>query len=281
MQLEIIAREPAELCHPTPLLFIHGAQHAAWCWEAHFLDYFAQHGFAAYALSLRGHGRSEGRDRLRWARIADYVDDVTSVTAQLARSPVLIGHSMGGFVIQKYLERHDAPGAVLLSSPPPSGMVRTMLRVARRRPWHVLRMTATHSLKSLIATPELAREAYFSPDVSPYALRTHWTLMQDESFMAFLDMVVLDLPRPVMVKTPLLVLGAEGDNMISRDEIEATARAYGTTAEIISGVAHDSMLEPRWELVARRILGWLTMIGDHGGPGHLPDHGGTASHVRA
>ncbi len=41
-----------------PLLFIHGAWHGAWCWDEHFLDFFANNGFHAVALSLRGHGNS-------------------------------------------------------------------------------------------------------------------------------------------------------------------------------------------------------------------------------
>ena len=75
--------------------------------------------------------------------------------------------------------------------------------------------------------------------------------------MAFLDMVALDLPKPAKVKTPLLILGAARDNMIAPREVEATARAYNTHAEIIPDVAHNSMLEQRWESVAERILIWL------------------------
>ena len=56
MRLEIISKHPVESRRPTPLLFIHGMLHGAWCWNAHFLDYFAQHGFAAHAVNLRGHG---------------------------------------------------------------------------------------------------------------------------------------------------------------------------------------------------------------------------------
>ena len=42
--------------------------------------------------------------------------------------------------------------------------------------------------------------------------------------------------------------------------IEATARAYGTRAEIIADVAHDMMIEVRWQTVAERILEWLNEI---------------------
>src|SRR5215469_10649661 len=117
MKLEIISKYPADHRRGTPVLFVHGSLHAAWCWDVHFLDYFARSGYAAHALSLRGHGSSEGRDTLRWTRIADYVEDLSAAAGQLTGSPILIGHSMGGFIIQKYLEAHDAPAAVLLSSP--------------------------------------------------------------------------------------------------------------------------------------------------------------------
>lgn len=75
MKLEIISKYPADEQRPTPLLFIHGTFHTASCWEAHFLDYFAQHGFVSHAVNLRGHGKSEGREKLHWIRIADFVSN--------------------------------------------------------------------------------------------------------------------------------------------------------------------------------------------------------------
>ena len=231
--------------------------HGAWCWDVHFLDYFTQHGFTAYAVNLRGHGESEGRGRLRWTRIAEYVDDVANAVRQLPGTPILIGHSMGGFVVQKYLEDYDAPAAVLLSSPPPVGLLGTILRIARRRPFLFAKANLTLSLLPVIATPELAREAFFSADLPDEQLRAYWKLMQDESYFAFLDMIALDLPNPAKVKTPLLILGAERDNMLQPSEIEATARAYHTQSEIIPDVAHNSMLELRWQSVSERIVAWL------------------------
>ena len=257
MKLQIISKHPVGSRHPTPLLFIHGMLHGAWCWDAHFLDYFARHGFTAHAVNLRGHGDSEGREKLRWTRIADYVDDVGNAVRQLPRPPVLIGHSLGGFVVQKYLEDSDAAGAVLLSSPPPAGLGAAALRMVRRHPLVFAKINLTLSLLPLIATPQLAREAFFSGDVPDDELRGYWTLMEDDSYRAFVDMVVLDLPKPAKVKTPLLILGAARDNMLRPNEIAATARAYHTTFDIIPDVAHNSMLELRWENVSARILAWL------------------------
>jgi pimeloyl-ACP methyl ester carboxylesterase len=257
VKLEIISKYAVENQHPTPLLFIHGTLHTAACWDVHFLDYFAQQGFAAHAVNLRGHGNSEGREKLRWTRIADFVEDVEITVRQLPSPPILIGHSMGGFIIQKYLEDHDVPAAVLLSSASPAGLLPTAIRTARRQPWAFAKVNLTMSLKPLIATPQLVGEAFFSNDLPHELLVGYGKQTQDDSYMAFLDMVALDLPKPEKVKTPLLVLGAARDNMIGRSEIEATARAYHTKAEIIPDVAHNSMLEQGWQIVADRILAWL------------------------
>ena len=37
----------------TPLLFIHGSFHAAWCWAEHYMPYFADLGHDVVAISLR------------------------------------------------------------------------------------------------------------------------------------------------------------------------------------------------------------------------------------
>jgi len=253
----MISRYPAVSSHPVPLLFIHGAWHAAWCWDVHFLDHFARQGFAAHAVNLRGHGNSEGRDNLRWTRIADYVADVADTVRQLPSPPVLIGHSMGSFIIQKYLEEHSSPAAVLLTPPPPAGLLAATLRLARRHPLIFAKVNLIFSLYPLVATPSLAREAFYSEGLADEHVAEYWSRLQDESFMAFLGMLALELPNPEKVKTPLLVLGGARDSMLKPGEIEATAKAYNTQAEIIADVAHNMMLESRWKVVAERILVWL------------------------
>jgi len=260
MKLEMISKYPRRSSHPTPLLFIHGTLHTAACWDVHFLDYFTGHGYAAHALNLRGHGNSEGREKLRWTRIADFVQDVAETVQRLPSPPILIGHSMGGFIIQHYLEDHDTPAAVLLSSASPAGLLPTAIRTARRQPWVFAKVNLTLSLKPMLASSQLLGEAFFSKDLPEELLVKYWKQTQDDSFMAFVDMVALDLPKPEKVKTPLLVLGAARDNMIGPREIEATARAYNTRAEIIPDVAHNSMLEMGWQAVAERILAWLNEL---------------------
>jgi len=261
MRLEIISRHPATAARATPLLFVHGAWHGAWCWDQHFLNYFAEKGFVSHAVSLRGHGTSEGRRRLRWTRLAHYVEDVARIAARFPRPPVVIGHSMGGAIAQKYLETSVAPGGVLLASVPPAGIGAATLRLARRHPLQFAKANLTLSLYPMVETPRLAKKAFFSDDHSPDRVEAFAGRLQDESYLGFLDMLMLDLPKPHKVNTPMLVLGAADDTIFHPREVEATARAYNTKPVIFPRMAHDMMLEPGWQQVADHVVTWLTERG--------------------
>ena len=257
MKLEIVKEDPVSHVHSTPILFVHGMSHAAWCWAEHFLPYFARHGYVSHALSLRGHGGSEGQERLRWTSLDKYVSDLTQVVDQMERPPVLMGHSMGGMIVQKYLESHNAPAAVLLASVPPRGVIQATLRFALRHPLVFMKANLMMSIFQIVSTPKLAQEALFSADMPKDQVMSYFSQLQDESYRAYLDMMGLSLPRPKRVKTPILVLGATDDRLILPSEVEATAHAYHTQAEMFPDMAHDMMLEAGWQAVADRILGWL------------------------
>lgn len=258
--LEVIDRGAASESHPVPLLFVHGAWHAAWCWDEHFLGYFADRGYRALAVSLRGHGGSPTDKRLRDLSFADFVTDVTAAADALPTRPVIVGHSMGGVLVQKYLELRDAPAGVLMASMPPQGYLRSGLRWIKRHPWHFAKLTASGRSLPYVSTPELARERFFSAH-TPEAVVSHYAgRLQEESARAGLDGLVR-LPRPALVSAPLLILGAADDGAVMQDEVRATARAYGTQAQFFPSMGHNMMLEAGWEDVAQRIDSWLVERG--------------------
>lgn len=238
-------------------MFVHGAWHGAWCWDEFFLPYFVEHGYASYALSVQGHGLSDKTKKLNSLRISDYVSDVACIAADLPNPPILVGHSMGGLIVQKYLETHSAPAAVLLASLPVGGLIRSLRRIVMNHPWLFLKANLTMDLHPFISTTELVREAFFSDDIDAGTLEKYFSALHNESYFAFLDMLLLNLPQPQKITTPLLVLGAANDRFFSPKEVELTAKAYNTQAIIISNMAHDMMLEKDWKKAADIIIGWL------------------------
>ena len=254
-KLEVIKQESASDPEPTPILFVHGAWHGAWCWE-NFLPYFAERGYNSYAVSLRGHAGSEGHNKLRWSSVNDYVQDVASVVDSIGVPPILVGHSMGGAVVQKYLEKTDCKGAVLLASVPPFGVINFILKLIRKHPLLYLKSVITTNLYHVVSSEKLVKELCFSEDIAPEKLSRYFKELGGESFRALIDSLFLNLPNPRKVNTPMLVLGAEQDRIFTMSEVEKTAAAYNTTAEFFP-VAHDMMLEEGWQGVADRMIDWL------------------------
>lgn len=260
--LELISHVPAKKTHPEPVLFVHGAFVAAWCWDDYFLPYFAQQGFAAHALSLRGHGRSAGRERLEATRIDDYEADVQLVARHLGGPLAVIGHSMGAMIVQRCLHKLNASAAVLMASVPPEGLLGSSMLLAARDP-----MLFADINKIQHATPDFStalgvRRAVFSDHLPDDQVWQHLARMQPESHRAIID---LSWPQHFFVgrarHVPVMVVGGEADAFFTPAMIESTARMYGVTAEMFPDIAHAMMLERNWQLVADKIIAWLRADG--------------------
>lgn len=262
MSLEVISRKPRKAIDSPPLLFVHGAFAGAWVWEPHFLPYFAERGYQVHALSLRGHGFSDGGGESLCARLSDYVHDVASVASALDASPVIIGHSMGGMVAQHFVRSHPAAGLVLLSSAPPHGLMGCWLNMLLNHPHLLGQMVMLESGgASPLINADVVRRALFSDDTSDDVLDHFMPRMKMESPLAILDLWGLDLPlSSAPASLPILVLGAEHDAFIHPGAVRATAWAYDAEAEILPGIAHAMMLDHHWEVAASRVLTWLEAL---------------------
>ncbi|KAJ7098782.1 Alpha/Beta hydrolase protein [Mycena belliarum] len=133
--LELLTCIPQRPTAQPPLLFVHGSNCSAACFRA-FLPLIASAGYACYAVSLRGHGKSWQPNAFSFHALTGlnaYVADVEAALAHLETAhpdaaPVLLGHSMGGSVLQHALTVWEAQrkqkswrrtaGLVLLASGP-------------------------------------------------------------------------------------------------------------------------------------------------------------------
>jgi len=260
MQLDMISRYPEATPKPTPLLFVHGSFSDARVWDEYFLPFFARHGYEAHAFSLRGHGRSEGHAHLHTWRLVDYVADLAKAAATMPQPPVLVGHSMGGMVIQKYLETHpEVAGMVLMASVPPQGLLPANLHMAMRHPFLFQQMVLFSLLGPSYGTLDMMRRLLFSQNMPEAKLRDYFDYVQAESQVVALDMMGLNPLRlqPDQLRMPILVLGAQHDIFISPALVREIARFYRVESNIFPNMAHAMMLELNWREVADYLLGWL------------------------
>jgi pimeloyl-ACP methyl ester carboxylesterase len=261
-ELEVL-HTPAQsqtVSRETPVVLVHGAFVGAWCYQAHWLAYFARQGFRCYAPSLRGHGNSEGRAQLDYAGIGEYVSDIARVVEHLSGpAPILVGHSMGALVVQRYLEQYPASAAILLAPVPPHGLMASSWRMALGDPLLFARFGLMQSLGAAQVDTDMARRAVFSERVANADIAYYSQLIQRESQRALWEMNVFASGRPWRVpnRPPMRVISAAEDALFANAETQAVARLWQADSITMPHMGHAMMLEPDWQDVGDDITRWL------------------------
>ncbi|MCS6980202.1 MAG: alpha/beta hydrolase [Flavobacteriales bacterium] len=241
-----------------PLVFIHGMAHGAWCWEWLWVPWLLHRGYTCLTLNLRGHGESEGWERLSRTPVRAYVQDVRFVLSHLDTLPVVVGHSMGGFIVQKLLlSRTPLKGAVLVAPVPASGFGRALWTLFRLEPARFLKGLITFSTTPFTEDVQVVKRLCFSQDAPEERVHSTFMALQPESFRAFLDMVIGDLHRPAPTQVPTLILASGKDCFVPLKALERTTRGFGAHLQVFEDVAHDMMLDTRWEAVCAIMESWI------------------------
>lgn len=258
--LEIISRLPKGAAHPIPLVFVHGAFSGGWIWDVKVMPRFAGLGFACHALSLRGHGGSEGRDMLNLYGIEDYVADLRETVKRVGQPPILIGHSMGGFIVQEYMRAGGvAAGVVLMASVPPYGIWDCLVGMSARNPDAVLHLGLLQAWGKSAVNLDTIGRALFAESMPPAEMRRYEPYFQRESMRITWELLTLSpMRRPWRPgATPVLVQGAGQDRFVPPTQVAITAQLLGCEPVIFPKMAHAMMLDPGWEPSVDLIAYWV------------------------
>ena len=251
---------------PLNVLFVHGMWHGAWCWE-NFERYFAASRlrFAPFhPFNLRHHGANPDLKRLRWTSLGEYAEDVVEAASRMSPPLIMIGHSMGAWLIARSFAQIRPEAVVLLAPASPASFWSASLRFARQNFCRYLCANLKRSPYVAVKSPRQARQLLFSPHMPEEDVYRHHARLQEESFLVNLQMLWPCSPYRRIENMPALVLGAEHDPAVRPKHARATARRLGATVEILPCVAHDMMLDVAWGTVAKRVVKWLEDLGCDG-----------------
>lgn len=248
-----------------PLVLVHGAWHGPWSWDG-FADDLRARGHEVRVVTLTGHGRPGRRSRI-WPTVGRYLADIGVVMEDVGPGAILVGHSMGGYLVERYVETHPAAGLVLLAPMPRWGMGPTTIRLLRRHPARTARASATLDLWPFVATSDRVREELFGPDAPESIVEHVAERVQNESFVAFLSLLL----RPVRRRRralPSLVVAAGCDALFSVDQQRSLARARRAQLEIMARSGHDLMLDVDAAKVAALVDRWVRARSDEASAAH-------------
>jgi pimeloyl-ACP methyl ester carboxylesterase len=110
------------------IVFIHGLFMNPTGWEP-WIKYFTLKGYTCYAPAFPHHEGKPGdlrrniHPQLPETAISDVVKSLVRFIDGLPEKPILIGHSVGGFVTQKLMELGKGVAGICIDSAPPAGIM--------------------------------------------------------------------------------------------------------------------------------------------------------------
>ena len=248
------------------IIFIHGMFLTAKSWEE-WVAYFTALGYECEAPPWPLHQgeppqlRAKVPARLGKLSLADLHDHYRSIVRKEPEPPIVIGHSLGGLVVQKLMADKLVRAGVGICSVAPNRMLAF--------DWGFLRNSAA------ITNPFAGDDPY---EMTPEGFHQNFanTLSEAESNAAYEKYAVhesrqvlrdimgdeghIDLKAP---HVPLLLIGAQEDVIIPSQLVRRNAHAYEDERSHheytdFSGRGHFICGEPGWEEVAEKTANWLT-----------------------
>lgn len=245
-----------------PLVLLHGwgFDHSAW---RPMIDRLRSR-YRVIAVDVRGHGRSQGAASAY--RMKDLSSDLFGLLAELnlPKAPVLIGHSLGGSIVQQFAVDHPlvARALVIMDSDLNPPINRLLMGTVTRISSFVMRLAARllGGKRSLGLYSPLLNVATYSSGWR----KAHSDLVM-EAAHKFLDNNVPDLTRSlvawgtrpdladalVSVSSPTLLIRGSKDLIVTEAKMSALSRALpGARRSVVEGSGHAIISEQPDAVVA-------------------------------
>lgn len=211
------------------ILFVHGSEHDTWCWTF-FEKYFSKREIHTESVSLQTNGSSNSLD--------DYAEKIHKAVNRQNVNPIIITHSLGSSILQRYLKKYNDPikKIVFLSPTPPKHIWRTLFQVK----CNMLRQNKA--------------SLFFSNKPDAVTIKKYIGKLKRESFKAQMQAMKRVWNKTDVPKIPCLVIGAWDDRCMPISSICDMGRFLNSKTVILPDLSHDMMLAPEWERVADEIL---------------------------
>ncbi len=247
------------------IFMIHGMWGGPWCWEK-FQAYFENQGYQCVVPTLRHHDvppHGSPPPGLGATSLLDYAADLEAQIRSLPEEPIIMGHSMGGFLAQKLAARGLGKAAVFITPAAPRGIFATRWSVLKSFRgalftwgfWEKANMPsldeAVYSMMALLS-PEEQRQAHDR------------FVFESGRAAAELGFWLLDCGRASEVDEagiccPVLVVAGGQDRITPATVVRQVARKYARVATYkeFPDHAHWILGERGWEDVAAYVQRWL------------------------
>jgi pimeloyl-ACP methyl ester carboxylesterase len=253
------------------VVFIHGMFMTPLCWE-HWITRFQAQGYTCTAPAWPGRDASiealQARHpdpELGQLTLEAVVEHCANHIKTLGTKPVLIGHSMGGLVVQLLLQRDLAVAGVAIDSAPPAGVFSVEWSFLKSN-WPMIspfvskyqprRMSLADFQYAFVNTlPLVEQQAAYDRYVIPES-----RLVPQQSLTS-VGQIDFQKPHP-----PLLMIAGAEDHIIPASLNRTNYAKYQASSSVtdykeFEGRVHFIIGQKNWEEVADYSLAWLNAKG--------------------
>ncbi|MCG2613472.1 alpha/beta hydrolase [Terrimonas sp. NA20] len=249
------------------VLFITGAFVGNNCWDE-WRSYFEDKGYRTLAPawphkdgtpeSLRN---SQSNTEIASNRLSSLTDHFAAIAEQLPEKPVLIGHSIGGLIVQILLQKGSGSAGVAIHSVPPKGII-TLKFSFLRAGWKALGFFSS-TRRSYLMSFKTWQYAFANSMNFEAQKDLYYRYVVPESKMIVRDTLSSAAKIDFMkLRPPLLLISGTNDHSIPSSLNLANYRRYRKNSSVTDykefvGRNHLVLAQQGWKENADFILTWL------------------------
>lgn len=261
----VVAPEVAPASKGT-VVFIHGLFVNARCWQG-WAQRFEAAGYTVLAPDWPAHAGVPSELRANTpAELRDLeLDAITAHFREIVKAspepPILVGHSMGGLIVQILLSEGLGRAGVAIDPAPPKGVFSFAPSFTRSNS-----ASLKPGSKPILLSPRKFHYAFANNLSAEESAAFYEALVVPESRLAARGPLSEAGRVDFAAKhAPLLILAGGDDHITPASMNRKNAEKFDPAAgrvdfEVLEGRTHLTIGEPGWEAVADQVMGWLGAV---------------------
>jgi len=252
------------------VVFVHGMFMTSRCWRE-WIEYFSRRGFDCEAPAWPLKDISPAEIRAKHpdlggegkVRLADVVATYVDYCSRQNERVILIGHSLGGLIVQILLSRGFGAAGIVIDSAPPKGVVTTKFSFVKSN-WPLLTPFFPRNVPVLLTKKQF--QYAFADHLSGEALDHAYEEVVPQSRYVGLDTLTNEAKIDFTKKrAPLLFIAGECDHIVPPSLNESNYRKYArngsrTDLTIFPKKRHNLINDEGWREIADYCLSWLNAL---------------------
>ena len=236
------------------LYFVHGLGFGVREWDR-IVTFFSERDFECRPVNLR-----DGLD-LRHAHFQDYVNNLKTLVTE---HDIVIGHSMGGLIVQKVAEETNIKAGVGICPAPPKGInfqshiaIRDVLPALKYLPHIILRkpFKPDYTLVSSLCYK------YMAVGLEENAVQEIYNQMVEESPIVMRELAMRQISIDEnKISCSLLFIAMKNDRAITPDTVKLIAEKYPTADYKCYDGCHHFFNNKNWQEIAEGIHNFIKTV---------------------